>query len=110
MFRVTAMLVFSWALAAGSLPSSSGSAATHQAMRPAQLVRAPSVSERQCLTQLGATQANFSPLPDKYNGAHCSTLDTVKLPALQRAHASLPDSNHRPVTSPMAEPIAGWAR
>jgi hypothetical protein len=110
MFRLTALLVFSWALAACSLPSSSGSAATHQAIRPAQLVRAPSVSERQCLTQLSATQANFSPLPDKYYGAHCATLDTVKLTALRSDHASLAVSNLGPVTCPLAETFAAWAR
>lgn len=109
MFRTSAIVLLTWALAACSLPSSSGGAA-HQVTRPAQLVRAPDRSARQCLTQLGATQANFTPLPDKYYGAHCSTLDTVQLTALHSDHQMLAVSNLGPVACPLAETFAGWAR
>ena len=110
MFRISAIIASTLALAACSLPSSPGGSAAHQAMRPAALTRAPSVSDRQCLTQLAATAASFTPLPDKYYGAHCSTLDSVQLTALRSDHASLAVSNLGPVSCPLAETFAGWAR
>jgi hypothetical protein len=79
-------------------------------MRPAELARAPDAGERQCLTQLGAAEANFTPLPDKYYGAGCSTLGTVQLSALHGDHANLAVSNLGPVACPLAETFAGWAR
>jgi hypothetical protein len=79
-------------------------------MRPSQPSIAASASERQCLTRLGAAEASFTPLPDKYYGAGCSTLGTVQLAALRGDHASLAISNLGPVACPLADTFAAWAR
>lgn len=79
-------------------------------MRTAQTAYPVSASERQCLTRLGVAQASFTPLPDKYYGAGCSTLDTVQLSALHSDHANLSVSNLGPVTCPLANTFAAWAR
>lgn len=65
---------------------------------------------RQCLAQLGATRANFTPLPDEYYGAGCSTLNAVQLSSLRSDNASLGVANLGPVTCPLANNFAGWAR
>ncbi|MCB2072136.1 MAG: extensin family protein [Novosphingobium sp.] len=65
---------------------------------------------RQCLAELSATRANFTPLPDEYYGAGCSTLNAVKLSSLRSDNASLGLSNLGPVTCPLANTFAGWAR
>lgn len=68
------------------------------------------VESRQCLAQLGAKQANFTPLPDQYYGAGCSAVNAVRLSALRSDQASLTMSNLGPVTCPLADTFAGWAR
>lgn len=73
-------------------------------------VMTPRPEVRQCLASLGATRANFTPLPDQYYGAGCSTLGTVRLSSLRGDDASLALSNLGPVTCPLAESFAGWAR
>ena len=70
----------------------------------------PRPETRQCLATLGAARANFTPLPDQYYGAGCSTLGTVKLASLRSDDAMLGLSNLGPVTCPLAETFAGWAR
>ncbi|MDG2003804.1 MAG: extensin family protein [Novosphingobium sp.] len=70
----------------------------------------PSPSSRQCLAQLGSTNANFSPLPDQYFGSGCSTLNSVKLASLRSDTSVLSLGNLGPVTCPMANSFAGWAR
>ncbi|MFA7603286.1 MAG: extensin family protein [Novosphingobium sp.] len=70
----------------------------------------PRPEARQCLANLGATQASFTPLADQYFGAGCSTLNTVRLASLQGDHAELALSNLGPVTCPLASTFAGWAR
>jgi hypothetical protein len=70
----------------------------------------PSADARQCLSNLGATQAAFTPLPDQYFGAGCSSRNTVRLASLQSDYDSLGLSNLGPVTCPLANTFAGWAR
>lgn len=65
---------------------------------------------RQCLASLGATQASFTPLRDQYRGAGCSTLNTVRLDRLRSDSASLELANLGPVTCPLANTVAAWAR
>ena len=69
-----------------------------------------SPGEGQCLAELGATRAAFSPVADKYYGAGCSTLNSVKLSALGGDQSSLAVSNLGPVACPLANTFAGWAR
>ena len=70
----------------------------------------PRPEARQCLSQLGATHAAFTPLPDRYFGAGCSTLNTVRLESLRSDEGALSLSNLGPVTCPLASTFAGWAR
>lgn len=81
-----------------------------QPVRRSTLVYTPRPDQQQCLTGLGAAQAAFTPLPDQYFGAGCSTLGTVRLTSLRSDHAALGLSNIGPVTCPLANALAGWAR
>ncbi|MXO74256.1 extensin [Altererythrobacter aerius] len=65
---------------------------------------------RQCMTGLGETGARFSPAPDRYFGAGCSTIGTVNLAALQGDTAQFAVTGMGPVTCPLAETMAAWAR
>lgn len=82
----------------------------HEPLRQSTAVYTPRPEARQCLASLGATRANFSPLPDQYYAAGCSTLNTVRLAALHGDDAALALSNLGPVTCPLATSFAGWAR
>ena len=70
----------------------------------------PRPEMRACLAELGASKAAFSPLPDKYYGAGCATLGTVQMSSVKSDEAKLALSNLGPVTCPMAETFAAWAR
>lgn len=74
------------------------------------LVFTPNPETRQCLAQLGSAKASFTPLPDQYYGAGCSTVGTVRLSSLKSDRRELALSNLGPVTCPVAETFAGWAR
>lgn len=63
-----------------------------------------------CLADLGARSAAFTPLPDAYYGAGCSAVGTVRLAALKGDNAALSLANLGPVSCPLAESLAGWAR
>lgn len=65
---------------------------------------------RQCLASLGSKQAAFTPLPDQYYGAGCSAVNAVRLSSLRSDQANLTLSNLGPVTCPLADTFAGWAR
>jgi hypothetical protein len=65
---------------------------------------------RQCLATLGATKANFTPLPDHYYGAGCTTLGTVRLASLRSDDAALALTNLGPVVCPLANTFAAWVR
>ena len=71
---------------------------------------APRPQTRACLADLGSKRASFTPLPDQYYGAGCSTLGTVRLANLRSDHATLALSNLGPVTCPLADTFASWAR
>ena len=114
MFRTATALVAMLALAACSaLPESSTEHRSGGRDRPAQAA-APQISNnpeaRQCLAELGTTQASFDPLPDQYFGGGCSALNTVKLSGLRSDQASIALSNLGPVTCPVADTFAAWAR
>ena len=70
----------------------------------------PRPEMRACLAELGASKAVFSPLPDKYYGAGCATLGTVQMSSVKSDEAKLALSNLGPVTCPLAETFAAWAR
>ena len=66
--------------------------------------------DAQCLAQLGATGTQFIPLPDRYYGGGCSTVNTVRLEDLAGDRGDFSLTNLGPVTCPLAETFAGWAR
>lgn len=81
-----------------------------QPVRQSTAVFTPRPEARQCLAELGATRAAFSPVPDQYFGAGCSTINSVRLASLRSDNAPLGLTNLGPVTCPMANAFAGWAR
>jgi len=70
----------------------------------------PSREQRQCMANLGAQHAVFTPVTDRYYGNGCSTLGTVKLSALNTDSATVSVTNLGPVTCTTATPFAAWAR
>ncbi len=83
------------------MPGPGGSAAA---------VLSPSPEAQQCLARLGMTGSRFTPLPDKYFGAGCSTLNSVRLSDLPGDYALVGVSNLGPVACPTASSLAAWAQ
>ena len=98
------------ALLGGCLEIPQGRDPQRQQVRQSTARFSPRPEVRQCLSELGATRANFTPLPDQYFGAGCSTLGTVQLSALRSDNANLALTNMGPVTCPLAQTFAAWAR
>lgn len=69
-----------------------------------------SVTAQQCATTLGKTGARFSALPDKFYGAGCSTLNSVRLDEVSGDKGGLGVTNLGVVSCPLANSFAGWAR
>lgn len=65
---------------------------------------------RQCLADLGATGATFSPLPDRYYGAGCKTVNSVQLSRVGGDMGQLQVTNLKSVACPLANTFASWAR
>ena len=91
--------------ACGAVPESSRSAPS-SAPRPA----AVSHEAQMCLADLGQSGSRFAPLPDRYYGAGCATLNTVQLSAVRGDRAELGLANLGPVECPTAAAFAAWAR
>lgn len=81
-----------------------------QTIRQSTTTFSPRPAYRQCLSELGAQQAIFTPLPDQYFGSGCSNVDTVRLSSLRSDDASLGLTNLGPVTCNEATAFAAWAR
>jgi hypothetical protein len=73
-------------------------------------VVSPRPEVRACLADLGSKSAGFTPLPDQYYGAGCSAIGAVQLSELKSDRASLALSGLGPMTCPLADSLAGWAR
>lgn len=71
---------------------------------------ANSDNARQCISELGMSRASFTRVPDQYFGGGCSMLNSVRLDSLASDTASLGLANIGPVTCPLANTFAGWAR
>ena len=102
------MLTVSLTLSAcgGAIPESS-----HRAvLQRSSAYIPPRPTEGQCLSDLGAKAAGFTPLPDQYYGAGCATFNAVRLASLSGDNQSFNVSNLGPVTCPLANTFAGWAR
>ena len=111
MKKLAAIAMLATSLSACSLLPESSREPVRQAVRPtAAPVIVSSPEARQCLSQLGTRQASFTPVPDKYFGAGCSNVNTVRLSSLRSDRAELGVSNLGPVTCPLANTFAAWAR
>ncbi len=77
-------------------------------------VQASTISQnyevRQCFAALGAAGNSFTPLPDRYTGQGCSMLGTVQLNAIATDLSSAVATNLGPVTCPVSNAFAEWAR
>ncbi|MEO0032796.1 MAG: hypothetical protein RIS94_2554, partial [Pseudomonadota bacterium] len=81
-----------------------------QPVRRSTQIFTPRPDARACLATLGRTNASFTPLPDQYFGAGCSTLNTVRVTYLRSDYSQLQLGNLGPVTCPVANTLSGWAR
>jgi len=109
--RVVAPLLLAGLLTACSIPSIGGrQSAPDRGARASAAPVASSPQARQCLGTLGATGAQFTPLPDRYLSEGCSNLGTVQLHAISGEGATLGVSNIGPVTCPVSAAFAAWAR
>ncbi len=75
----------------------------------------PSVAQvgpqaRQCHAELGKTGSLFAALPDRFYGAGCSNLNTVRLDGIGGDDTSFAVTNLGPLACPAANTLAGWAR
>ena len=78
---------------------------------PSRVSEAPTSAERrQCLAQLGFASARFTPLPDREVGGGCAIINAVRLDSLNSDTAMMGLSNLGPVTCPLANAFAAWAR
>lgn len=102
MRRMSILLPFAALLSACADPPS--------ARRPLSQAMAQGPEARACLASLGSSRARFTPLPDQYYGAGCVTLNTVRLASLQGEGAALALTNLGPVSCPLANSFAAWAR
>lgn len=109
MLRTFALILMTAALAGcgGMVPGGRGD----------QSVRGPSTSAiavtegaGKCLAKLGQVGTQFTPVPDRYYGAGCSTVNAVNLNALQGDGERFSLGNIGPITCPTADLMAGWAR
>lgn len=64
----------------------------------------------QCFAQLGREGVTFTPLPDRYLDSGCTNIGTVQMSAVRSDTANLAVTNLGPVTCPVAQAFAGWAR
>ena len=109
MRKFALILTLSAVLAAcGAIPQASKPIRQATSQSTAQFT--PRAETRACLSSLSAARAAFTPLPDQYYGAGCSTLGTVRLASLRSDDAHLALTNLGPVTCPLAETFAAWAR
>ena len=65
---------------------------------------------RQCVTELDRSGARFAPLPDRYYGAGCSTLGSVRIEGIGGDRGQFAVSNLGAVSCPLANSFAAWAR
>nr|WP_233994166.1 extensin family protein [Porphyrobacter sp. AAP60] len=70
----------------------------------------PRPEDQSCLSDLGASGAQFNPLPDTYAAPGCNKLGTVQLMALAGDRAPLGISNLGPVRCGTAKAFNDWAR
>jgi hypothetical protein len=86
----------------------SGSPAPRVASAPQSHI--PRGDDRVCMTELGASGARFTPVPDTYAAPGCNKLGTVQLSALAGDGTYFGVSNIGPVQCATAKAFSDWAR
>lgn len=99
----------------GTAPGAASSSARAQPQPSTRIASAPqSYAPRpedvSCLADLGASGAQFNPIPDTYAAPGCNKLGTVQLMALAGDRTSLSISNLGPVRCGVAKAFGDWAR
>lgn len=82
-------------------PRSEAAAASITTMRP---------EAQQCVAELGQGGSRFSPLPDRFFGAGCSTTNSVQLEGVSGDRGIFTVTNLNAVACPLANTFADWAR
>ena len=108
MIRFASILTSSLALSACSLLPGGNDAPPSRGTSSARMPVSPVA--QQCLAQLSQTGSTFSPLPDRYFGAGCSTINSVKMADLRGDRAQISLGNLGPVACSAATALSGWAR
>lgn len=92
--------------------AASGTGAVMAARAPAITQRPVAVSpdQRQCMTELNQSGAQFTPVVDNYFGNGCSTVGTVQLAALSGDGGRMSVGNIGPVQCGVGAALAAWAR
>ena len=90
-----------------------GTAARPSTSASPRISRSPDT--QQCMAELGAAKASFTPLPDQYFGGGCSQLGSVKLSKINlsgivRNGAELDITNLDAVRCQLAQTFTGWAQ
>jgi hypothetical protein len=98
------------ALSALALAACSSAPQAPQAPRQTANNWSPAPAYNSCLADLGAKQATFTPLPDKYFGGGCTNIQTVRLLSVRGDYSALGITNLGPVTCHLADTFAAWAR
>lgn len=96
--------------ACGMVPGDSGSTSHQRTTVSAPRPVVVSEDMKMCLADLNKSGSRYSPLPDRYYGAGCSTVNSVQLSALGGDRGEFGLGNIGPVTCPTAQTFAGWAR
>ena len=96
--------------ACGAVPDAGGSSTSKHATQSAPRPVAVSREAQMCLSSLGEAGSRFNPLPDRYYGAGCATVNTVQLSGLGGDDRQFSLVNIGPVECPTAQTLAGWAR
>lgn len=107
-----AAIITSAMLAACSIPKVDDNSRTQSRVPPRSASGAFTTSPQgqQCLAELGATGAQFTPLPDRYPAAGCSQINTVQLQRLPGDNGAFAATNLGPVACPLASAFTAWAR
>ena len=71
---------------------------------------APTLEGQQCLAKLGATGADFSPLPNRFDAPGCTQINAVALTGLQGDASRFSVTNLPAVTCDTANVFGGWVR
>lgn len=110
MWKVASIAALAMLAAGCQMIPGSGSAPGQRGVEQSAQPTAIRPEARACMADLGSKRADFTPLPDQYYGAGCSTLGAVRLASIEGDSARFALAGLGPVACPLADTFAGWAR